>query len=100
MSIFTIPLLNGTNQVFNVKIEGKDCRIKIYESSNNLYMDFSIINESVAYGRICRNMLRINIDPKKILKSKVYFQDIEDNHDPLLSGLGVRYMLRVDDGVS
>jgi hypothetical protein len=100
MSTLTIPLTDGTNQVFNVKIDDKECRLKIFESNGSLYMDFTIKNESSVFGQICRNLLPVNIDPKKRLKSKIYFQDTQDSKDPILDGLGIRYFLRLDNGVS
>lgn len=99
MSILTIPLLDATNQTFTVKIDDKDCSIRLYESSGYLYMDFIIPFESSSYGSICLNNKEIKIDRQSILRSTLYFQDVEGSSDPVLTGLGTRYFLRVDNGI-
>lgn len=99
MSILTIPLLDATNQTFTVKIDDKDCSIRLYESSGYLYMDLIIPFESSSYGSICLNNKEIKIDRQSILRSTLYFQDVEGSSDPVLTGLGTRYFLRVDNGI-
>lgn len=99
MSILTIPLLEATNQTFTVKIDDKDCSIRLYESSGYLYMDLIITFESYTYGAVCLNNTPIKIDRQSILKSTLYFEDVEGSSDPLLIGLGTRYLLRIGNGI-
>jgi hypothetical protein len=88
-----VPLVAVPRQTVQVVLGGQSCEIEVFQTDFGLYMNLSVQNAPIVQGMVCLNLVRIVRRLYLGFLGDLVFQDIEDDTDPVYTGLGTRYFL-------
>lgn len=88
-----VPLRPVPRQTVQIVLADQSCEISVYQQDYGLYVDLSVSNALVIGGVIALNMTRIVRDAYLGFAGDLIFQDVEDDADPVYTGLGTRFLL-------
>lgn len=88
-----IPLQAVPNQKFQVVLADQSCQIEINQTDYGLFTTLWLGDALVIAGVLSLNKTRIVRSSYLGFVGDLAFQDLEDNADPIYTGLGTRFIL-------
>lgn len=88
-----IPLVAIAAQTLNVNLSGQPCKINLYQKTNGLYADVSVLNQPIVTAMLCRDRVGLVRHAYLGFIGSLAFVDTQGKSTPYYTGLGARFRL-------